>query len=197
MTDTSGKAIIFSAPSGAGKTTIVHYLRSRFPELEFSVSATSRPPRGNEQHGVDYYFLSQQDFESRVAAGDFIEWEQVYQQQCYGTLRTEVERIWKKGHCVIFDVDVKGGMNLKKIFGDNALSVFVKPPSIEALEQRLRHRATEPEEKIQMRLAKAGHELQFASSFDYALLNADLETAKAEAVELVARFLNIAPQPLA
>lgn len=195
--NTSGKAIIFSAPSGAGKTTIVHYLRSRFPQLEFSVSATSRPPRGNEQHGVDYYFLSQSEFESRVAAGDFIEWEQVYQQQCYGTLRAEVERIWNKGHCVIFDVDVKGGMNLKKIFGANALSVFVKPPSIEALEQRLRHRATEPEEKILMRLAKAGQELQFATSFDYPLLNADLETAKAEAVELVSRFLNTAPQPLA
>ncbi|MCU0432074.1 MAG: guanylate kinase [Bacteroidia bacterium] len=196
MTVHSGKAIIFSAPSGAGKTTIVHYLRSRFPQLEFSVSATSRPPRGNEQHGADYYFLSQQEFDNRVAAGDFIEWEQVYQQQCYGTLRAEVERIWKKGHCVIFDVDVKGGINLKKIFGANALSIFVKPPSIEALEQRLRHRATEPEEKILMRLAKAAQELQQAPAFDYQLLNAELEKAKAEAVELVAGFLHTPPQPL-
>jgi guanylate kinase len=195
MTEYSGKAIIFSAPSGAGKTTIVHYLRSRFPQLEFSVSATSRAPRGDEQHGVDYYFLSQHEFDERVARNEFVEWEQVYQQQCYGTLKAEVERIWKKGHCVIFDVDVKGGMNLKKIFGNTALSVFVKPPSVAALEERLRYRATEPEEKILMRLAKAGQELQFAEKFDYQLLNADLEVAKAEAVELVSKFLNTAPQP--
>ncbi|MGL5889801.1 MAG: guanylate kinase [Bacteroidia bacterium] len=194
MTEYSGKAIIFSAPSGAGKTTIVHYLRSRFTELEFSVSATSRPPRGDEQHGVDYYFLSQDDFDARVSRNEFIEWELVYQQQCYGTLKAEIERIWKKGHCVIFDVDVKGGMNLKKILGESALSVFVKPPSVKALEERLRYRGTEPEEKIQMRLAKAGQELQFAEKFDYQLLNADLEVAKAEAVELVSKFLNTAPQ---
>jgi guanylate kinase len=193
MVDAKHNAVIFSAPSGAGKTTIVHYLRSRFPQLEFSVSATSRPPRGNEQHGVDYYFLSQEAFDARVAGSEFVEWESVYQGQCYGTLKVEVERIWKKGHCVIFDVDVKGGLNLKRIFGAQALSVFVVPPSIAALEERLRFRATEPEEKIQMRLAKAGQELQFASQYDVQLLNADLETAKAEAVALIGQFLNVEP----
>lgn len=193
MVDAKHNAVIFSAPSGAGKTTIVHYLRSRFPQLEFSVSATSRPPRGNEQHGVDYYFLSQEDFDARVGRNEFVEWESVYQGQCYGTLKAEVERIWKKGHCVIFDVDVKGGLNLKRLFGAQALSVFVVPPSIAALEERLRFRATEPEEKIQMRLAKAGQELQFASQFDVQLLNADLETAKAEAVALIGQFLNAEP----
>lgn len=191
MGEIDGKAVIFSAPSGAGKTTIVHYLIDQFPALEFSVSATSRPPRGDEQNGVDYYFFSHEEFQARVQRNEFIEWEQVYEDQCYGTLKVEVERIWKRGQHVIFDVDVKGGLSLKKQFGDRALSIFVQPPSIAALEQRLHYRATEPEEKIRMRLAKAEHEQQYAPQFDYQLLNADLSTAKAEARLVVGKFLGL------
>ncbi|HTF02731.1 MAG TPA: guanylate kinase [Bacteroidia bacterium] len=185
----SGKLVIFSAPSGAGKTTIVHHLLDTFPQLEFSVSATSRPLRGDEHHGADYYFLSVEEFKRRIEAGDFVEWEEVYPGQMYGTLHAEVERIWRKGHHVIFDVDVKGGINLAKKFGERALSVFVMPPSVEALEQRLRFRATEPEEKIRMRLAKAKRELDEAIHFDTVLLNDYLPDALARAEDLVKRFL--------
>ncbi|MCK6639348.1 MAG: guanylate kinase [Bacteroidia bacterium] len=186
----NGKLVIFSAPSGAGKTTIVHHLLKTFPVLEFSVSATSRALRGDEQHGVDYYFLSVEEFRKRVANNEFVEWEEVYPGQMYGTLKAEVERIWRKGHHVIFDVDVKGGINLSKQFGERALSVFVMPPSIDTLEQRLRHRATESEEKIQMRLAKAKRELDEAVHFDTVLINDNLESALQRAEDLIRQFLS-------
>lgn len=186
----NGKLVIFSAPSGAGKTTIVHHLLKTFPSLEFSVSATSRALRGDEQHGVDYYFLSVEEFRKRVDNNEFVEWEEVYPGQMYGTLKSEVERIWRKGHHVIFDVDVKGGINLTKQFGERALSVFVMPPSIETLELRLRHRATESEEKIQMRLAKAKRELDEAVHFDTVLINDNLESALVRAEDLIRQFLN-------
>lgn len=185
----NGKLVIFSAPSGAGKTTIVHHLLKVFPELEFSVSATSRPVRGDENHGSDYYFFSVDEFRKRVADGEFVEWEEVYPGQMYGTLQAEVDRIWRKGHHVIFDVDVKGGINLAKKFGERALSVFVMPPNMEALEKRLRFRATEPEEKIQMRLAKAKSELDDAVYFDTVLVNDNLEEALVRAEAIVRGFL--------
>jgi guanylate kinase len=189
-----GKLIIFSAPSGAGKTTIVHHLLQVFSVLEFSVSATSRPPRGDEQHGVDYYFLSADDFRNRAKTGEFIESEEVYPDQFYGTLHSEVQRIWRKGHCVIFDVDVRGGMNLKNQFGENALAIFVRPPSVAALEERLRYRATEPEEKIRIRIAKASKELAFETYFDKTIVNDQLETALREAERMVGDFLGCKPE---
>ncbi len=185
----NGKLVIFSAPSGAGKTTIVHHLLKTFPQLEFSVSATSRPLRGDESHGSDYYFLSEDEFRKRVANNEFVEWEEVYPGQMYGTLNAEVERIWRKGHHVIFDVDVKGGINLAKKFGERALSVFVMPPNMQALEHRLRLRNTEPESKIRMRLAKAKSELDDAVHFDTVLVNDNLDLALARAEEMVKRFL--------
>lgn len=187
----SGKLIIFSAPSGAGKTTIVHHLLRVFPALEFSVSATSRAPRGDEQHGVDYYFIPVETFRSKVAAGEFVESEEVYPGQLYGTLRSEISRIWRKGHHVIFDVDVKGGLNLKKQFGEKALAIFVRPPSVAALEQRLRLRATEAEEKIRMRISKATQELAYEPQFDKVIVNAELETALREAENLVSAFIGV------
>ena len=186
----NGKLVIFSAPSGAGKTTIVHHLLKKFPELEFSVSATSRPLRGDESHGTDYYFFTVDEFRQRVANNEFVEWEEVYPGQMYGTLQAEVDRIWRKGHHVIFDVDVKGGINLAKKFGERALSVFVMPPNVEALEKRLRFRATEPDEKIQMRLAKAKSELDDAVQFDTVLVNDNLEEALKRAEEIVNGFLS-------
>lgn len=189
MGEVSGKLIIFSAPSGAGKTTIVQHLLKTFPQLEFSVSATSRAARGEEQNGVDYYFLSPDEFRERISKNEFVEWEEVYAGQFYGTLRSEVERIWRKGHHVIFDVDVKGGLNLKKQFGDKALSIFVMPPSVEALEQRLRSRGTESDEKIRMRMSKAKHELEFATQFDKLILNDKLERALKIGEQLTGDFL--------
>ncbi len=185
-----GKAIIFSAPSGAGKTTIVRHLLS-IPSLRlsFSVSATSRPKRGKEEDGKDYYFLSASDFQTRVKNGDFLEWEEVYTDQYYGTLKSEIERIWQSGYNVIFDVDVVGGLNLKKIFGENALAIFVQPPSIEALNFRLRNRSTETAEKIAMRIEKAAHEMQFASQFDFILINDQLEEALKQAEAKVSEFV--------
>ena len=152
---TTGKCIIFSAPSGAGKTTIVRYLLEEFSELAFSISACSRDARPNETNGVDYYFLGVDGFQAKIAADEFVEWEEVYTNNFYGTLKSELTRIWSQGKTVIFDVDVIGGLNLKRYFGDNALAVFVMPPNYEALEDRLRYRSTETEERIQMRLAKA------------------------------------------
>jgi guanylate kinase len=186
----SGKCVIFSAPSGAGKTTIVHNLLSQNLGLEFSVSACSRDPRPNETHGKDYYFLGVEGFRKAIADGAFIEWEEVYTDNFYGTLRSELERIWNAGHAVIFDVDVIGGLHIKQIFGDDALAVFVQPPSYETLEERLRGRSTESEEKITMRLAKAKQELSRAQEFDYILLNDNLEKACAEARTVVQQFLN-------
>lgn len=185
-----GKLIIFSAPSGSGKTTLVRHLLSK-PELKlaFSVSATSRQKRPNEENGKDYYFLSPDEFRSRIAKGDFLEWEAVYVDQYYGTLKSEVERIHAEGKTVIFDVDVVGGLNIKRQFGSKALGVFVQPPSVKALEQRLQKRATESDESLAKRIAKAEHELTFANKFDVVVVNDDLETAKTDAYRLVADFV--------
>lgn len=185
----SGKVIIFSAPSGSGKTTLVRHLLKQNLGIEFSISATSRPPRGDEENGRDYYFLSEDEFRRRVLHGDFIEWEEVYSGSMYGTLRSEVERIWRNGHAVIFDMDVVGGLNLKSLYADKALAIFVKPPSIEILEKRLRGRQTDSEDKIRQRLAKARKELGRADRFDHILLNNDLDVAKKEAESLVRLFL--------
>lgn len=186
----NGKAIIFSAPSGAGKTTIVHHLLKKNKlNLTFSVSATSRPKRGKEEEGKDYYFLSAAEFRTKVANGDFIEWEEVYPDQMYGTLKSEIERIWASDRHVIFDVDVIGGLNLKRYFGDAALGIFVQPPDFETLESRLRGRGTENEEKIQMRLAKATIELERSQEFDFILVNHHLFTAFDIAEQKVKHFL--------
>jgi guanylate kinase len=185
-----GKAIIFSAPSGAGKTTIVRYLLGCNLNLEFSISACSRGKRGEECHGKDYYFLSLEDFKQKIVNGEFLEWEEVYQDNYYGTLHSEIKRIWNNNHHVIFDVDVKGGLNLKKHFGKNALAIFVMPPGIDKLEERLRSRKTENEESIKRRLGTAREELKYASQFDFILVNDDLERACIEALDRVKKFLH-------
>lgn len=185
-----GKLVIFSAPSGSGKTTIVRRLLSNFPQFEFSISATSRQPRGTEQHGVDYYFLTQEEFAEAVREERFVEWEEVYAGTCYGTLRSEMERIWAKGNVIVFDVDVLGGINLKKIFGEDACSIFVQPPSIEELERRLRGRATDSEEVIAKRVAKAEFELSKAPEFDHVVVNDDLDTAVNETIDIINAFLD-------
>lgn len=185
----SGKCIIFSAPSGAGKTTIVHHLLKEVSSLEFSVSACSREPRTGELDGKDYYFLGIEGFKSKIAEDAFVEWEEVYTNNFYGTLKSELERIWSQGKTVIFDVDVVGGLNLKKFFGESALAVFVQPPSFEALEHRLRFRSTESEEKITMRLGKAKQELERSPEFDYVLLNDDLTKACVEAKNVITKFI--------
>lgn len=167
----SGKLIIFSAPSGAGKTTIVHALTERFPRLEFSISATSRQPRHNEQHGRDYYFLSAEEFRKACEEERFVEWEEVYAGTRYGTLKSEMERIWRKGNIILFDVDVMGGIRLKSIFGANALSIFVMPPSVAALRERLTGRGTDSPETIEKRIAKAEQEISYADRFDYVVIN--------------------------
>jgi guanylate kinase len=188
-THVNGKCIIFSAPSGAGKTTIVHALLAAQLGLEFSVSACSRDPRPNEVDGKDYYFLGIEGFKQRIESDAFLEWEEVYTDNFYGTLKAEIERIWSAGHAVIFDVDVVGGLNLKRIFGNQALAVFVQPPSKEELEKRLRYRSTETEDKIQQRLRKAGQELSRANEFDVILVNEDLKVAIEQAKSLVTSFL--------
>jgi guanylate kinase len=188
-THVNGKCIIFSAPSGAGKTTIVHALLAAQLGLEFSVSACSRDPRPNEINGKDYYFLGIEGFKEKIGEGAFLEWEEVYTDNFYGTLKAEIERIWSAGHAVIFDVDVVGGLNLKRIFGDQALAVFVQPPSEEELEKRLRYRSTETEDKIQQRLRKSGQELSRAKEFDFILVNEDLQVAIEQAKNVVTSFL--------
>lgn len=188
-TELTGKCIIFSAPSGAGKTTIVRHLLTRDLGLEFSVSACSRPARKNETDGKDYHFFSVEKFKAEIEAGAFLEWQQVYEDMYYGTLKSEIQRIWEKGKAVIFDVDVVGGLNLKKLFQEKALAVFVQPPSVEVLEQRLRERSTDSEEKIKIRMGKARQELEQASSFDYILKNIDLQQACEEACVVVGEFL--------
>jgi guanylate kinase len=188
-THVNGKCIIFSAPSGAGKTTIVHALLAAQLGLEFSVSACSRDPRPNEINGKDYYFLGIEGFKEKIGEAAFLEWQEVYTDNFYGTLKAEIERIWSAGHAVIFDVDVVGGLNLKRIFGDQALAVFVQPPSEEELEKRLRYRSTETEDKIQQRLRKSGQELSRAKEFDFILVNEDLQVAIEQAKNVVTSFL--------
>ena len=184
-----GKLLIFSAPSGSGKTTIVRRLLEQFSNLEFSISATSRAPRGVEQNGVDYYFLSAEEFAEAVAADKFVEWEEVYKGTCYGTLRSEMERIWNKGNIIVFDVDVMGGIRLKEIFGEKALSIFVMPPSIEELRKRLEGRGTDAPEVIEKRVAKASFELTKAPQFDRQIVNDDLEVAVAECINVIKNFI--------
>ena len=186
-----GKAILFSAPSGCGKTTIIGELMQYFDCFDFSISATSRKPRGEERDGVDYHFLSHDEFMRRVEAGEFLEWEEVYQGTCYGTLKSEVKRIWDKGRVIVFDVDVNGGRNIKRYFGDDALSIFVMPPSIEVLEQRLRSRGTDSEEAIVKRLARSAEELKQAPLFDRTIVNDDLQRAVAETRKVIEDFLHV------
>ena len=184
-----GKAIIFSAPSGSGKTTIVRHLLEKNPDLGFSISASTRDKRGRtETHGKDYYFLSPEDFKAKIDDDAFIEWEEVYEGNFYGTLKSEIDRIWKKGKNVIFDVDVKGGLNLKKYFGKKALSVFVKVPSMDVLKERLKDRGTESEESLSRRLFKAKFEMGFQNKFDVVLINENLDKSLAEAQRLYNEF---------
>lgn len=184
------KVIIFSAPSGSGKTTLVKHCLEHFPELEFSISCTTRNPRGTEKDGVDYHFISPEKFRQKIWEEAFVEFEEVYENKYYGTLKSEVERIWNDGKTVIFDVDVKGGIALKKYFGEQALSIFIMPPSIQELERRLIARATEDADTIQTRVEKAEQEMTFQNEFDKILVNTDLETAKAEIEKLLSEFLN-------
>lgn len=189
MSSFQGKAIIVSAPSGAGKTTIVHRLLASGLPLGFSVSATSRPRRSNEVNGVDYFFLSPEEFMKRVKNGEFIEWEEVYENQYYGTLKSEIERLWHEKKHALFDVDVKGGISLKKYFGSQALAIFIKPPSLQTLYERLRARGTETEESLKKRMAKAEYELSFAPGFDAVVENNILEKAVEEVYRLVVNFI--------
>lgn len=185
------KVLIFSAPSGSGKSTIVNHILSLNPgSMEFSVSATSRPPRGEEQDGREYYFLTADEFRKYITEDRFVEYEEVYEGRFYGTLKSECERIWAAGHVIIFDVDVKGGVNLKKYFGDAALSVFIKAPSVEVLRERLIKRGTDSPEAIEERVAKAEEEMTYETQFDYVLVNDDLNTAYAESEKVVEDFLD-------
>lgn len=186
-----GKLLIFSAPSGSGKSTIVNFLMQEHPELNmhFSISCTTRAPRGTEKNGVEYFFLTPEEFKAKIAEGAFVEYEEVYTDRFYGTLKSQVENQINNGENVVFDVDVKGGCNLKKIFGSEALSVFVQPPSVEELRRRLVGRATDAPEVIEQRLAKAEEELTYAPKFDVIIVNDDLETAKAEALKTIGEFL--------
>ncbi|TWR30670.1 guanylate kinase [Mucilaginibacter pallidiroseus] len=185
----NGKLIIFSAPSGAGKTTIVHHLLGKIPNLEFSISATTRPARGDEQDGKDYYFISKEEFLHRIAKKQFVEFEEVYSGTFYGTLREEIERIWAAGKVVIFDIDVEGGMHLKRKYQEQALAIFVQPPSLDVLKERLAGRGTDSPEKLAERFVKAEKELNYAPQFDIILKNYDLQTACNEAEELVSDFV--------
>ena len=189
-----GKLLIFSAPSGSGKTTLLNHLLSEVPGIAFSVSATTRPPRGEEQNGVEYYFMSLEEFKQRVENDEFLEWEEVYPGRCYGTLKAVIEKMREEGYHVAFDVDVVGGTNIKKFFGDEALSIFIQAPSIEVLRERLVNRGTDSMEEIEKRLSKAAWETEFAQGkFDTTIINDDLETAKKEIVETVRNFFEENP----
>ena len=183
------KVVIFSAPSGSGKTTLVKHCLEVFPSLEFSISATTREPRGSEKHGKDYYFFSPEEFRQKISEDAFVEYEEVYADKFYGTLKTEIERIWNSQKVVIFDVDVVGGLNLKKILGEKAMSVFIAPPSVDELEKRLINRDTDSEETIKTRINKAQEELEYKNQFDEVLVNDDLDKAKQEIEKLVQNFI--------
>ncbi|MBN2667995.1 MAG: guanylate kinase [Bacteroidales bacterium] len=184
------KLIILSAPSGAGKSTIIHALMKKDLKLEFSISACNRAPRAGEQNGVDYHFLSTEDFKQKIKNDEFVEWEEVYENHFYGTLKSELKRIESKGHHVIFDIDIAGGLNLKKLFGDRALALFIMPPSVQELERRLKSRATDSDENIQKRVAKATIELSYAKDFDYVIVNEVVENAVVSAEKEIRNFLN-------
>ncbi len=186
----AGKLIIISAPSGSGKSTIINFLLKQGLRLRFSISATSRPPRGTERNGVEYYFLTPEEFRSRIANGDFLEYEEVYADKYYGTLKSEVNRILAEGDNVIFDVDVVGGCNIKKFYGERALSIFIQPPSVEELRRRLESRGTDSQEVIESRVRKAEYELSFAGRFDKIIVNDRLEIAEREALDVIRKFLN-------
>ena len=188
-----GRLLIVSAPSGSGKSTIVNWLMQEHPELKlsFSISCTSRAPSGTEQNGVEYFFLTPEEFRAKIENDEFLEYEEVYEDRFYGTLKDQVERQRKAGQNVVFDVDVKGGINIKRHYGDEALSLFIQPPSVEELRRRLTGRGTDTAEAIEERLAKAEYELTFAPQFDHVIVNDDLETAKQEALQTVARFLEM------
>lgn len=190
MAANQGKLIIISAPSGGGKTTLVSYVLSMIPELTFSISATSRPKRAHEVEGKDYYFLTNEQFKEKIINQEFVEWEEVYDGLFYGTLKSVVERTLDSGQHLIFDVDVIGGLNIKKQFGDQALSIFISPPDLLILEQRLRSRSTDTEESIRQRIQKAAQEMEYAASFDVVLINDQLDPAKAEILAIINRFLN-------
>ncbi|MFR9523144.1 MAG: guanylate kinase [Rikenellaceae bacterium] len=187
----TGKLIIFSAPSGAGKTTVVKELLKTFSNFEFSVSATSRAPRGVEQNGVEYHFMSNDEFKQRAENNEFVEWEEVYAGTCYGTLRSELERIWAKGNVILFDVDVLGGIRLKEIFGDAACSIFIMPPSIETLRSRLIGRATDAPEVIEKRVGKAEFEISKSAEFDHVIVNDELDVAVAQTEVVIRKFLEV------
>jgi len=192
MEKKKGNLLIFSAPSGSGKTTIVQWLMQEHPELRlyFSISATSRPPRGTEQNGVEYFFLTPEEFRQRIDNDEFLEYEEVYEDRFYGTLKAQVERQLEAGQNVVFDVDVKGGVNIKRFYGERAMSIFIQPPSVEELRRRLEGRGTDTPEAIENRLAKAEYEMTFAPQFDHIVVNDDLATAKAETLELVKAFFD-------
>lgn len=185
-----GKLVIISAPSGAGKTTIVKHLLKCGLNLEFSVSATTRPKRIDETDGIDYYFISINDFKKRIENGDFIEWEEVYKNHFYGTLKSEFERIWAKGKHILFDVDAKGGINLKNMYGTNSIALFIMPPSIEELKNRLVKRGTDKQAKIMMRVQKASEEIKFAGEYDYIVINQNLDRATSEVFDIISSFIN-------
>ena len=186
----TGKLIIFSAPSGSGKTTIVKNLLKKNFNMEFSISATTRAPRGTEKHGIDYYFLSPYEFRNKIKSNELLEWEEVYTDKYYGTLKSEVERITLKGNNIVFDVDVVGGINIKKMYGNKAIAIFIKPPSIQELKNRLVGRGTDSEEVILQRLNKAQEEIGYAKYFDYVVTNSDLNTAIKDTEQLLLQFLN-------
>lgn len=192
IADMNGKCLIFSAPSGSGKSTIVQWLTKEHPELNlvFSISATSRPPRGTEKHGVEYFFLTPEEFKAKIEANEFLEYEEVYTDRYYGTLKSQIEEQLENGKNVIFDIDIKGGINVKKFYGERALSLFIQPPGVEELRRRLVSRATDSAEQIEERLAKAEYEMSFAQEFDKIIINDDLDTAKADTLKAITEFLN-------